>query len=170
MANTERDAAEQAIADAVKGHVNDDGLVTLYPVDPEQYDVGRVEGHSAIEHDVEPDEALAVLLMRPAAFTLYESGHPLKEHAELDRLDHEQAWAEPVDVPAPNQLEAMTRAELADLADAAGLAIKSRATKAELIAALSAEHTSAESGAQPTSGAAPEQQQSAPGGAQNAEA
>ncbi|HET7128931.1 MAG TPA: hypothetical protein VFJ93_07645 [Gaiellaceae bacterium] len=86
----ERAAAEKAIADAVKSHKDGDGMVRVYPI---AEDAGRVERHPAEPHDVEPAEAVELLLMRPPSFTLYESGNPLKEHAALDELDMAQAWS-----------------------------------------------------------------------------
>lgn len=102
MAKNEREAAEQAIADAVKAHKDDYGLVRVYPVDGP--DAGRIDGHPAEPHDVEPDVAVELVTARPPAFTLYESGNPLKEHAALDELEAQQAWGG--DQPATAELSA----------------------------------------------------------------
>lgn len=87
----ERAAAEKAIADAVKAHKNADGLVTVYPV--EGPDAGRMDGYPAVKQDVEPAVAVELVSARPPAFTLYESGNPLKEHSAIDEADMQQAWS-----------------------------------------------------------------------------
>lgn len=93
----------------VKAHVDkngaSDGLVRVYPVgarndDGEQIDAeARVPTAASVVQDVDPDKALDLVSHRPAAFTLYESGNALEEHAELDEVDSLQAWgvAEPED-------------------------------------------------------------------------
>lgn len=98
--------AQKAIRDAVKAHVKD-GLVHLYPTVP----VGDVSipGVPTEQMDVEPAEAERLLSFRPAAFTLYESGNPPKEHAELESLEVEQAWGvsdpeDAADDPVPSPL------------------------------------------------------------------
>lgn len=92
---TRRAEAEKALRESIRSHVKD-GTVRLYPTDTG----GSIPSVAAVEQDVTPEDAFTLLSFRPAAFSLYESGNPPKEHAELDALDMEQAWgvSDPDDV------------------------------------------------------------------------
>ena len=100
----------KAIAEAVKGKKDADGMVKVYPTEP----VGesRVPNVPAIPQEVTAADAIELVSYTPAAFTLYESGNPLPEHKEMLEAQHEAAWGdgdEPaaaiVDQPAAAQEE-----------------------------------------------------------------